>query len=375
MAKIMPEDETVAEKEIIETDETVAVPVDGEQINVWRSKTVEPDYEEPVYERAAAAIKRVSWGAIFAGVVIALVLQLALSILGLGIGASTINPVTEQNPMAGFGTGAGIWFIITILISLFAGGWVAGRLAGMPRAVDSLLHGTLTWGLATLLLFYFLTSTVGAIIGGTFRTLGAGLSAAGSGVAAVAPDIANAAQNQMEKSGVKFDLSLLRSEIEKTLKQTNKPALQPGAIENKAGDIVNQTEDAASDAASDPANSDSEVSALLERIQQRGAATIDAADSEALVNVVMARTGKTRPEAQATVASYEKTYQQLQTQYAQAKVQAEQTTREVGQATADGVSSAALWAFAALLLSAIAATLGGYLATPKDIPARRTTLA
>ncbi len=36
--------------------------------------------------------------------------QLALSILGLGIGASAVNPATEQNPMSGIGTGAGVCF-------------------------------------------------------------------------------------------------------------------------------------------------------------------------------------------------------------------------------------------------------------------------
>lgn len=360
----------MAEERKTETRATQHNAVGGEEINVRRTETIERDYDAPVYGRAAAAIKRVSWGAIFAGVVITLVLQLALSILGLGIGASTVNPATEQNPAAGVGTGAAIWFAVTILISLFAGGWVAGRLAGIPRTIDSLLHGVLTWGLATLLLFYFLTSTVGAIIGGTFRTLGAGLSAATTGAVAAAPQIAGAAQDQLQKTGVDFDISSIKSEIEKTLKQTGKPELQPGAIQNQANTAVNQAQNTASNAASDPANSDETVSSLLERIQKSGEKTFNAADKEALVNVVMARTGKSRPEAEQTVASYQQTYEKARVQYEQTKVQAEQKAREVGQKTADGVASAALWAFVALLLSAIAAAIGGFLATPKDIPAR-----
>lgn len=363
----------MTDEKIIIEKETEPIPVGDKQYNVEQTKYYD-DRETNVFNRGTDWVKRISWGAIFAGVVIALVIQLALSILGMGIGASTINPATEQNPVAGLGMGAGIWFVVTILISLFAGGWVAGRLAGIPRKLESLLHGTLTWGLATLLLFYFLTSTVGSIIGGTFSVLGTGLSAATSGAVAVAPDVVDAAQNQMDKSGVNFDLSTLRNEIEKTLKQTKKPELQPGEIKEDANAVVNQTKDAAADTADDPANSDTELSVLLERIQKRGATTIDAADREALVNVVMARTGKTRPEAEATVVSYEKTYQQLQTQYTQAKAKAEETARNVGQATADGVASAALWAFVALLLSAIAATLGGFLAMPKDIPARSERL-
>lgn len=49
--------------------------------------------------------------------------------------------------------------------------------------------------------------------------------------------------------------------------------------------------------------------------------------------------------------------------------------REIGQKTAEGVASAALRAFFAVLLSAIAAAGGGYPATPKDIPARTGTTA
>jgi hypothetical protein len=39
----------------------------------------------------------------------------------------------------------------------------------------------------------------------------------------------------------------------------------------------------------------------------------------------------------------------------------------------DGVASAALWAFIVLLSSVMAAAVSGYLATPKDIPARAGT--
>ena len=255
-----------------------------------------------------------------------------------------------------------------MLISLFAGGWVAGRLAEIPRAIDSLLHGVLTWGLATLLLFYLLTTTIGGIIGGTFRTLGAGLSAVTTGAVAAAPTVAGAAQDQLQKSGI--DMSSIKSEIEKTLKQTGKTELQPDALKNQANVAVNQTQNAAQNAASDPANSDTTVASILERVSKSGEKTFNAADKEALVNVVVARTGKSRSEAEATVASYQQTYEKAQVQYEQTKAQAEQKARELGQKTADGVASAALWAFFALLLSVIAAAVGGYLATPKDIPAR-----
>ncbi len=350
--------------------------VGGERIDVQRVETVR-DYktDDRIDYRgtAAAAIKRISWAAVFAGVVITLVTQLLLSILGLGIGASTVDPMTEQNPGAGVATGAAIWFVVSTLISLFAGGWVAGRLAGMPRATDSLLHGVLTWGTATLLLFYFLTSSVGSLIGGTFRVLGSGLSAATSGAIAAAPSVAGAAKDQLQQSGVNLDLSSLKGQVQTLLKQTGKAELQPGAIQNTANQAAQTTQNTAGQAASDPANSNDAVSALFDRLSKSTEKTFNAADREALTNIVAARTGKSREEAAQTVASYEQTYQKAQVQYEQTKAQAEQKAREVGQKTAEGVSKAALWAFVALLLSALAAAIGGYLATPKDIPARAET--
>ncbi|MCL5237856.1 MAG: hypothetical protein M1353_08420 [Nitrospirae bacterium] len=86
-------------------------------------------------------LKRISWGAIFAGTIVALVIELTLSLLGMGIGLGVVNPATETNPLGGVGTGAGIWLAVSTLISLFAGGWVASRLAGFPRSSTGILHG------------------------------------------------------------------------------------------------------------------------------------------------------------------------------------------------------------------------------------------
>ena len=105
--------------------------------------------------------KRISWGAVLAGVITALALQLVLSLLGVAVGASTIDPMREGTPEASsLGIGAGLWWVASALLSVFAGGWVAGRLAGVPVRTDGLLHGFVTWGLSTLLLFYVLTTTL-----------------------------------------------------------------------------------------------------------------------------------------------------------------------------------------------------------------------
>jgi hypothetical protein len=112
--------------------------------------------------------RRISWGAIIAGLIVTLVCQILLSMLGVAIGAATINPTQEQQPFEGLGTGAAIWWIVSSLISLFLGGCVAGRLAGVPRKGDGALHGIVMWGAATLITFLLVGTAIGGLFGGAF---------------------------------------------------------------------------------------------------------------------------------------------------------------------------------------------------------------
>ena len=102
--------------------------------------------------------RRISWGAIFAGTVVAFVLNMMLAILGVGIGAATVNAQGAWSPRVGFG--AATWIAVSCMLSFFCAGWTGGRLAGIPRAVESTLHGFLVWGLSVVLAAFLLTSAV-----------------------------------------------------------------------------------------------------------------------------------------------------------------------------------------------------------------------
>jgi hypothetical protein len=137
---------------------------------------------------------RVSWGAIFAGVVIAVAIQLVLGILGTGIGLTMVDPVEGTTPgAAGFGIGAGLYWLVTTIVALGAGGYAAARVGGATDRFDALVHGLVVWGVTLILTLYLLTSAAGGIIGGAFRTVGAVAGAAGTGVGAAAPRAAQIA--------------------------------------------------------------------------------------------------------------------------------------------------------------------------------------
>ncbi|RYF61637.1 MAG: hypothetical protein EOO39_31435, partial [Cytophagaceae bacterium] len=182
-------------------------------------------------------LKRISWSAVFAGVLVAIVTQMLLTLLGLGIGLGTIDPLQERNPTAGLGMGSAIWYIISSLLSLFVGGWIAGRLASAPRLFDGIIHGVLTWCLVTLLTIYFLTTTIGSIIGGAGKLVGGLVSTAGTAVASAAPGIGNAVQSQLKANGIdteNMDLGDLKGEVNQLLRQTGDPNLNPTTLEAKA---------------------------------------------------------------------------------------------------------------------------------------------
>ena len=312
-----------------------------------------------------------SWGAILAGVVIAIVVQMVLSLLGAGIGLSTIDPLRYSSPDAStFGIGAGVWWAVSSMISLFAGGWVASHLAGVPEKADALLHGLVTWGLAAIVTAYLLASAVGAVVRGGASVVGTAASVTATGAAAAAAPLAGMAKEQLQSSGISFDA--IKNEAEKLLKQTGKPALQPEAIANKAENAADQATGAASSAANGQASGE-DLKTVIQRIIDSGKDTVDQVDRDAVVNVVMARAGVDRAEAELRVDGWIKNYQQARAKFEEQKAAAEAKAREVADATAKASSQAALAAAVALILGAIAAALGG-LAARRD-PMLRTTRA
>lgn len=83
---------------------------------------------------------RVSWGSVFGGVMTVLAISVLLSILNSSIGLFMFDPLSDH-PVAGIGTAVGIGSAIILVAGMAAGGFVAGKLAGM----DGMIHGFLVW--------------------------------------------------------------------------------------------------------------------------------------------------------------------------------------------------------------------------------------
>jgi len=123
-------------------------------------------------------LPRISWGAVFTGVVISLIVYLVMSVLGTAIGASLLNPLSQPNPVRAFGFGSGVWLILTTVVSVFAGAYFAGRCA----PVLGWLHGLLAWAVMILFVVFGMASLVGGAVGvaGSVASAGATAGAAAS---------------------------------------------------------------------------------------------------------------------------------------------------------------------------------------------------
>jgi hypothetical protein len=276
----------------------------------------------PADDARTLMLNRIAWGAVLAGVVIALVTQLVLNMIGLGVGVSTLNPGAgaEANPSAtSLSLGAGIWFVASGVIAAFAGGYAAGRLAGKPKESTAAWHGLTAWALTTLVIFYLLTTTVGGLLGGAYNTVTSALGGVSRTVGATAQTAVQAAVPSLSQAADPF-----------------------GAIETQIRTATGSN---------DPAMLRDAATAAV-----RAALTGDPAQAQAArdrATQALAR-AQNIPEDQARTQ-----VQQYEQQYQQAVTQAKQQATQAADTAAKTVSRGALFGSLALILGAIAGWFGG----------------
>ncbi len=153
---------------------------------------------------------RVSWGAVLAGVVVALLMQFALETLGVAIGAGAFE-VGEDMLNTGFTTGIAAWLAVSALLSLFVGGLVTGKLSGAADPMDGALEGIVVMGIVTFISFFILSTTLSSAIRGVSNTINDGLSFVGASVEDVSPTVAQAIESRDDT------LEAIRTEAEDIL--------------------------------------------------------------------------------------------------------------------------------------------------------------
>ena len=257
----------------------------------------------PAEDARTVLINKVSLGAVFAGIVMALVVHLILNMLGSGIGILSLDPATGDNPDPGtFSIVAGVWWTVSGIIAAFAGGFTAGRLSGKPKESTTGWHGLAAWAGATLVVVYLLTTAAAGLVGGILSAVG--------GVAQTAAQVAGPALAEADP------FAAIERQVRRATAGGDPAALRDAAV---AGVRAAFTADEAEAA-----------QARQEAIQALTAAGVPADQAQAQLD-------------------------QFQQQYRAAVDEAAQAA----QAAADAAGTAALFAAIGLILGAAAAWFGG----------------
>jgi len=274
----------------------------------------------------AVLLNEVSWGAIFAGAVTALVTQVIVNLVGVGVGLASVSTTAADNPSASsVSMGAGIWFVASGIVASLAGGLIAGRLSGKPLPGAAALHGLVSWAVTTLVVLYLLTSAASGLVGGTLSTVSGALGGAGNLVGGTIQTAAQAAAPSLAKVSNPLD------------------GIEDKVRQQSAGQDPQAAKDAAVAA----------IRALFTGdASQKQQAESRAADALAKAQNIPV------DQARQQVQDYEK-------QYDQAVATAKQKAEAAAVTAKSAATQGAFYAAIALVLGALAAFFGGRLGAPK----------
>jgi hypothetical protein len=284
---------------------------------------------------------RISWGAIIAGVVVATILQVAMNMLGLSIGAAALEPGDPGAVAPTFGTVTVLWMAASILISLFVGGAVAGYMSGRIGRNEGMWHGLTVWAVTTILALWMLTSAAGSVLNGVTNALGQGLGLLGSAAAEIVPEVADTAVLQDSL------LTSIRDEAGAMNGPTTSTTSTDTTATGENGAAVQQPR----------AMNASMVLGVGEMLAaEEGSPEADTARQN--VMTMMTDMGISQEEATATIDRWERDYRAVA---AQASERAEQAAEDI----ADAVATTAGLTFMVIALGGLAAGAGGFLGAPE----------
>jgi hypothetical protein len=271
-----------------------------------------------------------SWASIIAGIVAAMALEVLFVLLGAALGFAIFSPLTDPNPAANFGAGAAIVEGLSAVVSLWFGGWVAGRVSPIGVRTTGWLHGFLVWCGATVVGVLAVASGAGTAFSGVSKMVGGGLSTAGRPIAAAAGHANDAAKDALQHS--KATVSSFVDEA----------ASNPGPNGTPATGIRTRRDVGLA------------LGRLFDPAQKANMAENKAAASKVLVD----DTGMSQADADKTVNEWSDTYERLQAEITDAKNQAEAKARVEADEASKTLSILSGCAFVAFLIGAAASTAG-----------------
>ena len=141
-------------------------------------------------------IRTLPWSAVAAGVIVGLGIQVVFNLLGLGVGATAFDINSSNITIRSVVSIS--WILLSGIIAMFLGGWVAGNLSYRKNTLEHVMLGLTTWSAATLITFFFTFSAAGILFSNTLSLTKQSLELVGKGTASLAqaaPQMAETAKN------------------------------------------------------------------------------------------------------------------------------------------------------------------------------------
>jgi hypothetical protein len=263
------------------------------------------------------------WGAVLAGLGIAIALDVFFAEIGLWMNLGIIDRQTSGEAIV---TLNAIAWVLSGLVALFGGAWVAGRMASARTRTEGGLHGLAVWAAGAVAMLTLAIGAAGVFGTGMLSVVGKGVEGAGQVAAVALPNW----------DGIKEELQ--------------------GAMDQRDSGGARTSAGAGSAAADD--------TRLLERSRlfelagnhftlESGAAA--SGEREEFVELLSAQLGLSKPVAERTLAQWDEVWAGTVQKYEAAKAEA----LRVAEAARVVAMAAAGWAALAMLLGAAAALAGG----------------
>lgn len=332
---------------------------------------------DSISDASGGFLSRVSWGSILLGTVVALGTMLLLSLLGIALGFSVVDPATEADPLAGIPTGTAIYTAIAYIIALAIGGFAAARLASSAWSSAAVLHGATVWALAALLTVFAATSGVSALISGTTAIISTISGGAAKAAQAVVPE-------DMDLPDFRDFRTLIPNDFVQTLPQEIQESLQQNDvtledIQREGRDIIReliseeeqqQAREAVTDAATsivqNPGQATQEIEQLMDELFGPNG-LISEEDRQEAARMLEERLGISPEEVEAIMAQMQETMDEVAQTVEDTLNEIRQQAAELAQQATDAIASAAWWAFIISVLGLLAAIGGALVGRPKDL--------
>ncbi len=248
--------------------------------------------------------------------------------LGAAVGFALFTPLKDHNPAENFGAGAVAIEGLSAVVSLWFGGWVAGRLSPVGLRSTGMLHGFLVWCVVNIIGVLVVTSGAGAAFSGLARAVGGGISLAGKPAAAMASQATDAAKDALNRS---------QSTVT--------------SFADEAGSTISSNHAAA-------IRTKRDLGLALTRLFDPTQRDKLAENHAAAVKILVDDAGMSPADAEKTVNDWTTTYTQLQADIQAAKDRAEEKARIEAEQARKELSIVSFASFIAFLLGATFASLG-----------------